>query len=83
MTHTELDQTLDLLRWPTRTFADLLGVSETTCRRWRNGSLGVPPLVGAWLRKLAEAHRALPPPTPPAGHGGRGGPPITWSPPPR
>jgi hypothetical protein len=40
--------------------ADILGVHETSTRRWGTGRREIPPNVSAWLETLGNAHVANP-----------------------
>lgn len=75
MATTELAECLDTLHWPQRTLAGVLGVDESTVRRWQKGERPVPDPIAAWLRQLTAAHRRLPPPAAPERPAGPGRPP--------
>lgn len=82
MATNELAEALETLHWPQRTLAAVLGVDESSVRRWQRGASAVPDPVAAWLRQLAAAHRRHPPPPPPE-RPGPGRPSGGWQAPPR
>lgn len=53
---------LDTIGWSARELAGRLGCDPKLVRRWVDGVAETPPLVAAWVRKLAIAHRRIPPP---------------------
>ena len=60
MTPDRFRECLAALRWSQRSLAELLGVHQTTARRWATGEGIVPPNVARWLEDLAAAHQAHP-----------------------
>lgn len=75
MATTEMAECLEALHWPQRTLATVLGVDESTVRRWQRGDRPVPDAIASWLRQLAAAHQRLPPPSAPDRPTGPGRPP--------
>ena len=65
----QLNRDLETLGWGHAALAERLGMSETNVRRWRAGTATIPPAILAWVRTLAEYHRALPPPQRPPREG--------------
>jgi transcriptional regulator with XRE-family HTH domain len=60
-----LAESLELLHWPQRTLATILGVDESTVRRWQRGDRAIPQPIADWLRKVAAFHAKNPPPVAP------------------
>ena len=60
MTSARLRECLAALRWSQRGLADVLGVHQTTARRWATGEGMIPANVGQWLEDLTAAHEAQP-----------------------
>lgn len=60
-----LARAMDALYWGAGALASALGVRETTVRRWLKGRYPVPPPITAWAERLADFHRANPPPVAP------------------
>jgi transcriptional regulator with XRE-family HTH domain len=61
MTPTERRRCLDLIGWSQRALADILGINDSTVRRWfRDGD--TPVEVDEWLAKVAKFHEQNPPP---------------------
>lgn len=75
MATNELAEILDAIHWPQRTLASVLGVDESTVRRWQRGDRPIPEPIAAWLRQLAAAHLRHPPPAAPDRPAGPGRPP--------
>jgi hypothetical protein len=62
MTPTERRECLNLLHWSQRGLADVLGWDESTVRRWMRNDGEAPAEIDDWLARLADFHRAYPPP---------------------
>ena len=62
MTPERFQECLDLIGWSQRSLVDRLGMSQTTMRRWAEGSYPVPRDVAQWLERLATAHARYPAP---------------------
>ena len=62
MTGSELAACCDSIGWSLRTLADRASVRQTTVQRWAHDQQPIPPLIAAWLTKLAAFHRRNPAP---------------------
>ncbi|WP_412033240.1 hypothetical protein ACLIR7_09570 [Nitratireductor aquimarinus] len=59
MTHEELADCLEMVRWPTSTLAEALGRDEAEVFAWLAGEKPIPAKTAAWIKTLADAHLAL------------------------
>lgn len=50
---TSFRQHRETIGWSIQHTADRLGVNERTVRRWDGGEFEAPPLIVAWLAKIA------------------------------
>jgi hypothetical protein len=65
MSTEELHEVGEALSWGFVALARATAARESTTRRWWSGAREVPLPVAAWLRTLADFHRAHPSPVPP------------------
>lgn len=63
MSGAELRACLAAIGWSIRTLAERASVRQTTAQRWAMDQQRIPPLIAAWLTKLAQYHAKHPAPT--------------------
>lgn len=63
MTPERFVEALNCVHWTSGHVAQLLGCSEELVDAWASGKEDIPPQIGVWLERLAEAHEAVGVPT--------------------
>ncbi len=64
MSMEELHEVSEAISWGATAISRAAGINKNTVARWWSGAREIPPPVAAWLRTLADLHRANPPPVP-------------------
>ena len=63
MTPHHFRECLAALHWSQRALADILGLSDTTVRRWASGKQDIPQAVSSWLERISGPLAQMPLPS--------------------